>query len=339
MERQNPFIPLDARSLPPSGPKPLEVVLLRGTAVESRHRVHVHVCEASGEVVHQWGNPDLVFFPRSSIKILQTAAWVSLGNYKQWKIGAKELAIASASHEGEPYHVDLVASWLKQLGLGEEDLECGAHEPYHEPSAHELIRKSMRPNQLHNNCSGKHSGLLTACLGEGWPTAGYSNYDHPVQERLRQVLGEFFGMDLQRAPWGIDGCGIPTYAVPLRVLSLAMARTAEPKDLDSQIQSALALITKAIRERPEFIGGSSSFSTRVVTHTEGRVLAKEGAEGVYGAWTSDGLGIALKCEDGASRASEAALAAVLSELGYPLAFYSPLIPRWTGEIVGQFLCG
>jgi L-asparaginase II len=313
---------------------------MRGMAIESRHRVHALVCDARGEIVHQWGNPEFTFFPRSTVKILQAAAWVARGQDRGFPVGDKELAIACGSHTGEPMHIEIVKNWLEGIGLDESHLECGAHDPTHRPSAHALIRAGEKACPIHNNCSGKHSGLLMACLSAGWPTAGYSSYDHPVQEELRQTMGEFLEIDLRSAPWGIDGCGIPSYCVPLRSLALAMAKTADTSGLDSQIQSAVARIARAIKARPELIGGTENFSSQVVAETEGRVFAKVGAEGVYGAWIpAEGLGIALKCEDGTGRAAEAALSAVLRELGFPLSFYSPLVTRWGGEVVGQFICG
>jgi L-asparaginase II len=340
MERKNPFVPLDSRPLPPSGLKPLEVALMRGMAIESRHQVHALVCDSSGRIMHQWGDPELTFFPRSTVKIIQAAAWVSRGRDRGWSIGDDELAIACGSHMAEPGHVEIVKRWLEKLGLPQSSLECGPHEPTHRPSVHALVRAGEEPCPIHNNCSGKHCGLLMACLNAGWPTAGYSNYDHPVQEELRQTMGEFLGFDLKAAPWGIDGCGIPSYSVSLRSLAIAMARTADPSALDSQIQEAIDRISRAIKARPELIGGTENFSSQVVAETEGRVFAKVGAEGVYGAWIpGEGIGVALKCEDGTGRAAEAALGSVLRELGFPLSFYSPLVTRWGGEVVGQFLCG
>jgi L-asparaginase II len=314
--------------------------LLRGAAVESRHRVHALVCDAAGEVVHQWGEADLAFFPRSSIKVIQTVAWVAPGLDRPWPIGEPEFAIACGSHTGEPVHIEIVKSWLEKIGLTEDQLECGSHEPSHRASARALARAGERACPLHNNCSGKHCGLLTACLSAGWEVPGYSSYDHPVQARIRDTLTPFLGLDPRDLPWGIDGCGIPSYCTPLSALALAMARTADPRSLDSDIQEALARVLAAVRARPELIGGSENFSSRVVAESEGRVFAKVGAEGVYGAWIpGEGLGIALKCEDGAARAAEAAMASILGELGFPLSFYSPLVTRWSGEVVGQMICG
>jgi L-asparaginase II len=338
MERRNPFVPVDAPPLPSEGERPLEVLLARGGSPESRHRVHALLCDSKGRTLKRWGSEALTFFPRSSIKLIQALAWVDSPASAPY--GTEELAIACGSHHGEPRHVEVVSRWLARLSLEEKDLECGAHDPYDKNSAKALARAGLEPCQLHNNCSGKHCGLLTACVASGWDTAGYTNYDHPVQERIRRHMSLFTDTDFSGAPWGIDGCGIPTYSLSLKSLALAMARVADPSPLDSQIQEAVRKLCGAIAERPLLIGGTDSFSSKVVSETEGRVFAKVGAEGVYGAWIPAlGAGLALKCEDGNPRASEAALVAILGELGFPLGFSSPLARRWTGEVVGQFICG
>lgn len=340
MERKNPFQPMDTRPLPPSGERPLEVALLRGAAKESLHRVHALICDFEGNTIEHWGDPSLTFFPRSSVKLIQALSWVIPKFGEKFTLGEEELSLACGSHEGEKVHTEIVSRWLKKLQLKESDLECGAHEPYHRPSARALWAKGEAPCQIHNNCSGKHCGFLTACLGEGWPTLGYTSYDHPLQAKVREYLGEFFGQNMDARPWGIDGCGIPTYSLPLKSVALAMARIAESKKLGSQIHEAVGALNGAIAARPELIGGSESFSSKVVAHSEGRVFAKMGAEGVYGVWIPrDGLGIAVKCEDGATRGAEVALASILGELGHPLSFFQSDIQRWSGEIVGQLVSG
>jgi L-asparaginase II len=339
MERKNPFLLLNPAPLPGHGDRPLEICLLRGEAIESRHRVHVLVTDSSGEIVHRWGNPDLAFYPRSAVKMMQACTWVSRGFAEEWKLGDEELALACASHYAEPDHVRTATQWLERIGYGEKNLECGAHYPYSEESAHALVRANQKPSQLHNNCSGKHSGLLTLCKGCGWDPVGYTSYDHPVQQALRETLGAFFDVDMNQARWGIDGCGIPTYSISLARMSGAMAKLADPSVLDSSLAGAVRKLNAAVRAKPRFIGGTESFSSKVVAESEGRVFAKLGAEGVYGAWIPQaGLGLALKCEDGATRATEMAMSAVLRELGFPLGFFSPLVTRWTGEVVGQFFC-
>jgi L-asparaginase II len=340
MQRRNPFQPLDPRPLPSVGTAPLEVCLIRGNAIESRHRVHAVIADSSGRIQKSWGDPELTFFPRSSIKIIQSICWVAPGYADRFDLGDEEMAIACGSHEGEAFHERIVGRWLQKLKLRDTDLECGIQEPNLPSASRALARAGGYASQIHNNCSGKHCGFLTACFCEGLDPVGYTNYDHPIQAKIRELMTPFFGMSFVHTPWGIDGCGIPTYLTPLKSLARAMANVADPSLLDVDVQRAIAALNKAVRAHPEMIGGSESFSSRSVLHTQGRVLAKVGAEGVYGVWIpASGIGIALKCEDGNVRGAEAALAAILSELGHPLSFYSPLVHRWTGETVGQFIVG
>lgn len=339
MERRNPFEPRDLSPLHPPGDLPLEVALIRGNAVESRHRVHAVVTGRKGEVLYRWGDAALTFYPRSAVKLFQAASWVSLGLDREYDLGQEHLSIACGSHHGEAEHTSLVEAWLTKLGLSEEDLECGAHPPYHAATAEALVREGKAPTQLHNNCSGKHSGLLTFCRAQGWDTHGYTFFDHPVQEALRATLGRFYGTELGRSLWGIDGCGIPTYAVTLETMAASMAAAADPKALGRELGDAVRALNAAVVAKPRLIGGSNSFCSQVVAETEGRVLAKLGAEGVYAAWIPQaGMGLAMKCEDGAARATEVAMAAVLRELGHPLGFHSALVRRWTGEVVGTYVC-
>ena len=339
MERKNPFLLLDPAPLPREGDRALEVCLVRGEAIESRHRVHVVVTDGNGETVHQWGNPELNFFPRSAVKLMQACSWVSRGFDLGGKVTPVDLALACASHEGEKDQVKEVGDWLKRINATEADLECGAHYPYSVAATHELVRAGQKPSQLHNNCSGKHAGLLTFCRACDWESANYTSYDHPVQAAIRDTLGEFFGLDVGKAPWGIDGCGIPTYSMPLGKIAAGMGKLADPSGLKAPLGEAVRTLNSAIAQKPHFIGGTESFCSKIVAESEGRVFAKMGAEGVYGAWIPQaGIGLALKCEDGAARAPEVAMAAVLRELGFPIGFFSPLVKRWSGEIVGQFIC-
>ena len=209
-----------------------------------------------GAVVHRWGNPELSFFPRSSIKLIQAVSWVSRGLDKQWSLSAEELALACASHHGEEFHLRTVSSWLERIGCNEENLGCGAHYPYSLESAHALIRADKQPRQIHNNCSGKHCGLLTLCRSCGWDPSGYTNYDHPVQEALRETLGKFFGIDMNQAPWGIDGCGIPTYSVMLERMGVAMGRLADPSSLEPMLGEAVLTLNSAIAAKPAYLGGT-----------------------------------------------------------------------------------
>lgn len=338
--RANPFQKRSPGPFRAPGGQPVEVLVTRGMSIESRHRVHIAVAGADGNIRASWGDLSLPVFPRSAIKPLQALPLFSAGVVEKYRLDHAELALACASHHGEKMHVEKVAAWLERIGCSEADLECGVHEPYHLATAKELVRRDQLASQLHNNCSGKHAGMLAACKCLGLPTRGYSNFDHPYQVRQRAVLGEIYGLNLDKNAWGIDGCGIPTYAVPLAKLARSMAVLGGGSFVASKIREAVVSLNEAIAAKPEFIGGSESFCSRVAAETRGKIFAKLGAEAVYGAWIpSAGIGIALKCEDGAYRASEAALVACLRYLGHELEFaQTPLVKRWGGEVVGEIYC-
>jgi len=302
----------DCRTAPDS---PLVVEVTRGAMVESRHRACYAVCDSAGRVVLSGGDFERPIYGRSAIKPLQAIPLLESGAAARWSLGSAEIAAACASHGGEPRHVRTVGDWLGRLGLSEADLECGAHLPLHEPSARALLRSGGTPTQLHNNCSGKHSGFLSTALHLGHPTKGYVRYEHPVQQRILGVLESLCGLDLSRAPRGIDGCGIPVIGIPLGNLALAMARFADPHDQPEARQAAVARIAAAMAEEPFMVAGSGRFCTAVMAATAGRALIKTGAEGVYcGALPELGLGIALKVDDGASRAAEVLMAQLLYRL-------------------------
>jgi L-asparaginase II len=301
--------------------------------------------DAAGKSLGVWGKEDFLVYPRSSIKALQATAFVSLGVQEDLKLSDAELSIACASHNGEKIHEDLVKNWLQKIQLSETDLECGAHIPYSEESYERLIRAGKKPCRIHNNCSGKHAGMLSGIQKLKLKTAGYSDYNHPYQQRVTKILEEFYGVKLGSAPWGIDGCGIPTIAVPLKNLALGMARFAETKKLSAEIQSSVAVIQKAIAKEPYMIGGKDSVCTEVITATKGEALVKVGAEGVYGAaFPKLGLGLALKAEDGNARAVEVVLAHFVKKLKVPFlklgnksleSYCQPALKNWAGEIVGE----
>lgn len=338
MSRSNPFYSPPEVALPKTGDDPLEVVLYRGGGIESRHRVQALVLREDGKEEFRFGKPNFSFYPRSTLKMIQVIPWLRIPDCNKVVSDPRQIAIACGSHHAEKFHVDLVDQWLEKLGAKESDLECGTHDPANKQAFIEMIQRGEKACQVHNNCSGKHCGFLTWAKIMDWDFAGYSNYDHPLQVELRRFCSEFLEADLEKRPWGIDGCGIPTYSTELRELALGMLKLAVPEMSDSKKE--IETIQSAIQDHPLYIGGTLDFSSRIVAETQGRVFAKVGAEGVYGLWVpSHHLGIALKCEDGNPRACEAAIVRILSELGFSIQFHSSLIRRWSGEVVGQLHVG
>ena len=294
---------------------PVLVEVLRGDVVESRHRGSVSVVDADGAVVMEAGDVDLPVFPRSAVKAIQALPFVESGAADAYGFGNREIALACASHSGEPRHAELAASMLARAGLDDNALECGAHWPTDQDAMVDLARSGASPNALHNNCSGKHSGFLCTCCHMGIDHHGYVTADHPEQELVREALQSVTGAAHEPERCGTDGCSIPTYAVPLRSLALGFARMATGNGLPEGRAQAARRILAACMAEPFFMSGTGRHDLAVISAGAGRIFVKTGAEGVYcGAVPELGLGIAIKCDDGAGRASETAVAAVLALL-------------------------
>lgn len=295
---------------------PILIEVTRGDLVESRHLGSAVAVDAQGRAAAAWGDPDLVVYGRSAIKPLQALPLVESGAAERFGLGDAELALACGSHGGEPAHVSLGEAWLDRLGLSPAALECGAHPPLHEPSAQALLRAGQAPGAVHNNCSGKHTGMLTHAVHLGEPTRGYIAPDHPVQQRVRAALEAMTGLNLSVAVRGIDGCGLPQYGLPLRALARAMANLADPSGLPAERRAAVLRLRAAMIAQPFHLAGTGRFCTDMIQATAGRTLVKSGAEGVYvGILPTQGLGVALKIHDGAARARPVALGAILRHLG------------------------
>ncbi|MGH6945881.1 MAG: asparaginase [Kiloniellales bacterium] len=292
---------------------PILVEATRGTLVESSHRGAIAVVDASGNVTLKVGDIDRPVYARSAIKPLQAIPLVESGAADAFKLGPEEIALACASHNGEPQQVERVRAWLKRVGLDQSDLECGRHLPYHEASLIALAKSGQDADQCHNNCSGKHAGFLTLARHKGWPTKGYIAYEHQVQQCILGILEIFCGFELGDAPRGIDGCGIPQLGIPLGHLALAMARLGDPQDMPDARALACLRVGRAMAAHPYLVAGSGRFCTRAMEAAKGRAWIKTGAEGVFCATLPEHkLGIALKIDDGAGRAAEVVMAGLLA---------------------------
>lgn len=287
------------------------VEVWRGGRVESVHAGHAVVVDAAGDVVSAWGRPETVIYPRSACKMIQALPLVESGAAAGRDAG--DLALACASHQGAEMHTARAGRWLADLGLAEADLRCGAHEPADRAARDGLIRAGREPGQLHNNCSGKHAGFLALArhLGAG---PEYVDPDHPVQRAVRSAFEEVTG-----APspgHAIDGCSAPNFATTLAGLGRAMARFAAARGDGDARARAMARLVDAMTVHPELVAGEGRACTELMRAAGGRVALKTGAEGVFVAiLPGPGLGVALKIADGATRAAEAAVVAILARLG------------------------
>ena len=297
---------------------PVLIEVTRGKRIESVHRGAAAVIGRDGALVASWGGIDRPTFVRSAAKPLQALALVESGAVDRFGVSSAELAIACGSHSGEPAHVGCVGDWLARLGLLSGDLVCGAHPPTNAAAARLLIRTGTAETALHNNCSGKHAGFLTAARHLNQPLASYGAVDHPLQVRVRQIISEMSDVEIDDAMCAIDGCSAPIFALPVRALALAYARLADPSGLPSERAAAIRRITAAMVAHPLMVAGHGRFDSELMAAAAGAIIVKGGAEGVYAAaLPSLGLGIALKIDDGAKRGAEVAMAALLHHFAEP----------------------
>ena len=330
---------------------PTLVDVLRGGIIESAHRGALAIVDADGAVHTALGDIQRPVFPRSAIKVLQALPLVDSGAADAFGLSDEELALACASHGGEPLHAQTAASMLAKAGLDATALECGAHWPYEDTAMKNLARSGQAPSALHNNCSGKHSGFvcLGSCLaGSGDRRGflrGYVQPGHAVMREVTAAIQATTGYDLGTTAAGTDGCSIPTYAVPLQHLAHAFARVATGVGLSAAHQLAAQRLRAAVAAAPYMVAGSGRFDTRLMERLGARVFCKVGAEGVHCAAIPElGLGVAIKMDDGnTSRACEVVMAAVVERL-LPLndadavfvrGFSDLTMKNWNGIEVGQ----
>lgn len=323
---------------------PVLVEVMRGDRVESRHRGAVLVVDADGKQVLARGEIDAPVFPRSAVKAIQALPLFETGAVDHYGLSEAEIALTVSSHSGEIIHAQTAASILQKAGQTAACLECGAHWPMGEAATRDLAATGGKPSALHNNCSGKHAGFVcVACHLDADPQ-GYVTADHIVQRQIKQALAEMTGSALGDDVCGTDGCSIPTYAVPLTGLAKAFAQIGTGHGLGPERAKAFARIRKAVAAHPLLVAGTGRFDTDAMALLGERLFCKTGAEGIYCASLPEqGLGVAIKCEDGNGRGAQVMMAAVIKAF-LPLSdaeqqglapLLSPVLKNWNGITVGS----
>jgi L-asparaginase II len=290
---------------------PVLVEVTRGPEVECRHRGEIAVADAAGAVRHRAGDPATLVCLRSLAKPFQALPLVTTGAAAAFGFGPEELALMSGSLSGQDFQVDLVTRILARLGLTPAVLQCGSHAPLHRPTAKALAQAGGKPTALHHTCAGKHASMLALCVHQGWPVEDYLNPSHPVQQLILRTVADMVGLGPADIPVAVDGCSAPVFYAPLRNIARGFARlAAAPPD------SPEGIIMAACLKNPRHLAGDGRLETLIMQALPGRVLAKTGAEGGFAlALAEEGLGVALKIEDGASRALGPAIIEVLQQLG------------------------
>ena len=297
----------------PANPTLVEVT--RGSIVESRHAGAIAVSRADGHLVLALGDVERPIYPRSAVKAMQAIPLIESGAADVFELTDDELAVACASHSGDAVHLEAVRSLLAKAQLDESYLACGAHWPVSEETMRALMRAGRRPQPIHNNCSGKHAGMLAASVRLGLDPRGYERPDHPLQVMIARIISETCGIALDRTHMGVDGCSVPTWALPLGTLARGFARLGAGEGLAPQRAIAAQRLVAACFASPVLVAGEGRFDTIVMAALAPTIFVKGGAEGVHCAALPElGLGIALKIDDGAKRATERALSEVLAAL-------------------------
>lgn len=321
--------------------------VIRGNTVESVHRGHLIVIDGTGKTVASLGDPATVTYFRSACKAFQAIPFITSGAADAFGFTDDEIALAVASHSGEPMHVEVAKRMLERAGLEESDLRCGTHLPFGSAAAAEMQRNGEQPTQLHNNCSGKHIAMLALAKHTGADLGSYESPDSRIQKRILRCIADFTGVAEDQIAIGIDGCAAPNFAVPIEAMAQSFLNLIAPSAFPEPTQKAANRIVAAMMQYPELIGGSERLDTMLMKAAPGEIISKVGADGVWlcGVLPSEkwptGLGIALKVEDGDDhRARPVVAVEVLRRLGIvsndDLQDLSPMpIKNRRGEIVGR----
>ncbi len=317
----------------------LLVEVLRGGAVESRHPGSAVVVDADGAMLFAAGDAERPVFTRSTVKALLALPLVESGAADRLGLDDQELALACASHVGLPEHASVAAGMLAKAGQSPDCLECGTHWPTARDGQLALASRNQRPSALHNNCSGKHAGFVCLACDSGDTVSGYVQPEHPAMRRTTAAVSEITGAAMDERNRAIDGCGIPTYAIALRSLATGFARFGSGSGLSADRAAACARLRAAVVANPALVAGPGRFDTVLMQQYGGAVFSKMGAEGVHVlALPEFGLGIAVKCADGASRAAEVAAASLaaryLAASDVLEGLVRPVLRNWAGTEVG-----
>jgi L-asparaginase II len=294
----------------------LRVEVTRGDLVESVHHVAACAVDARNQIVYATGDVDSPVYLRSAAKPFIAAAVIEAGARERFSLEPQEIAVMAASHSGEPFHLEAVASILRKIDTDESALQCGTHMPYDEKTAREMVRSGTAPTPIYNNCSGKHAGILALCVILGADPRTYLSAENPAQRAILDFCARLSDEDPHTWTLGVDGCGIPVYATSLRRAALSFARFASLEGIRETDAAALRVVRDAMREHPDYVAGTGQLDTVLMQAAAGSMVCKGGAEGVQGVAAIDaGLGLVCKVIDGSARARAPATMALVARLG------------------------
>jgi len=320
------------------------VLVMRGNLVESRHYGDIAIADANGRLLWSLGDPHRITFARSSAKPLQALPLVESGAADHFGMSDKEIALCCASHNGEEKHVQMVFQFLQRIGVAPDKLRCGVHAPYYAKAHEALLTQGEQPSAMHNNCSGKHAGMLALAKYLNADLDTYLQLDNPVQQRILEAVSDVCEVSPEDIVIGTDGCGVPVHGLPLSKFAMAFARFVRPQMFSSERAAAMARIAHAMMEYPDMVAGTERFCTDLMSAAPLEILGKAGAEGVYcAAVVSAGLGICVKTDDGNARAAAPATVEALLQAGMISGSianalelsHKPILKNHQGTVVGS----
>ncbi len=316
----------------------------RGEVMESVHRGVIAVVDTQGEVIASLGDPQYRTYFRSAAKPIQALPIIESGAAVDYSFTLKDIAVIISSHNGEPEHCESVSDILEKIGLGEEYLRCGLRAPRHKLTNEGLMLEGVEPSPLHNECSGKHAGMLALARYLKQPLDDYYLPEHPVQQEMLQCIAEMADVQPEELALGLDGCNVPTCALSLEKMAYAYARLAMPTDLPEIRNTSCEIVKAAFMTYPFMIAGTERFTTDLLKVTGHKFIAKDGAEAVFCLGVPDeGWGIAIKIADGNDRAMPAVVLSVLEQLDLLTAKEKDMLSEYTkvffhnacGEVTGE----
>lgn len=323
----------------------IRVHIIRGSSIESVHYGKIAVVNIDGDDHYPSRKADFTAYARSTAKLLQAITVMEMGAVDQFQLSDQEIVLLCASHNGETDHIKKVQSILTKLGLKSAALQCGTHEPFHKETSNQLLSAHQPFTNLHNNCSGKHAGMLALCLKLGVSIDSYLSTEHPVQQAMKQTVKEMCELETMNEMYlGTDGCGVPVFGMSIRQLALAYAHLGAPVKLSPKRAEACKRILNCIIKHPFYLAGTDRFDTQLVKITQGRIVGKMGAEGIFALTVPEkSLGMVIKIEDGSQRAVYPAVVEALqqlrlvtpSELKQLAPFHVPILYNWNGLPVGR----
>ena len=278
---------------------PILVEIYRNNVLESFHRGVVCVVDKDGEILYSEGDVQQVCYPRSAMKFLQVIPLIENGGIAHFNFTLEEIAVMCGSHNAEVEHLRAVNSILQKIGLDKTALHCGPQYPTSKKDTEALIKAGERPQDIHNNCSGKHAGMLAMCVMKGWTTDDYINPQHPLQQLILETCSAFYEYPKEKMTTALDGCSAPIFSVPVYHQAVGFKNIAHPEQFSDARKSACATMIEAVSKHPLMVAGTKRYCTDMMLVTAPRIIGKTGAEGVFCmSLPQEKMGVCIKIDDG-----------------------------------------